>query len=178
MKFLKDILLFHVDTTGPLLDKDPIIQLSAVLLDKDNLLEKNHFHSYVRTSLLDGTLKVHADQLGVSFETMRQSPKIVEVLKKFETTCGTDVMLACHQLTTLEFLKQAFKKAALTFPFEPHVLELWTLGYIYTLHYGLKKLPTYQTFLQHFGLIAERPLYGLERVRLSAEIFRRIIQAS
>ena len=44
MKFIKDILLFQIETTGPNIDRDSIIQLSAVLLDKDNLLEKNFFN--------------------------------------------------------------------------------------------------------------------------------------
>ena len=40
MRFIKDLLFIEIQSTGLDPDKDSIIQLSAVLLDKDNLLEK------------------------------------------------------------------------------------------------------------------------------------------
>ena len=74
MKFIKDILLFQIEVTGQNVERDSIIQLSAVLLDKDNLLEKNFFNSYVKVSFLDNTITQHADMLQVPFETLQKSP--------------------------------------------------------------------------------------------------------
>lgn len=177
MKFIKDILLFDMETTGPDVDKDNIIQLSAILLDKDNLLEKNYFNSYVRVSLLDGTINQHAEILNIPFDLMRKSPKIYDAIKKFYTVFRNDsVLLATHNLNSVLFLRNGFKKALVPFEYDQHILELWTLGYIYTLNYGLKKIPTFRTLLDHFHLRQKNRHNALEKVRLSAEIFRKIIK--
>jgi DNA polymerase III epsilon subunit-like protein len=176
MKFIRDILLFDLEVTGPEVEKDNIIQLSAVLLDKDNLLEKNFFNSYVRVSLLEGTITQHATHLNIPFETLQKSPKIYDAVKKFYQAFGTDILLSTHNLTNVLFLRQGFKKAALSFDYDKHVLELWTLGYIYTLNYGIKKMPTFNTLLDHFGMKLKNRHNSLERCRLAADIFRKIIK--
>jgi DNA polymerase III epsilon subunit-like protein len=73
MKFIKDLLFFEISTTGPDLDKDNIIQLSAVLIDKDNLLEKDFFNSYIRISYLDSLLLAHSKLLNIDYEKMKKS---------------------------------------------------------------------------------------------------------
>jgi DNA polymerase III epsilon subunit-like protein len=176
MKFIKDILIIDIETTGSDIDKDNIIQLSAVVLDKDNLLEKNFFNSYVRVSLLDGTITQHADLLHIPFETLRKSPKIYDAVKRLNADLGTSYLLAVHNLDKLLFLRNAFKKTLLPWNYDNHVLELWTLGYIYTLNYGIKKMPTFHTFIDHFHLKLKNRADSLERARLSAEIFRKIIK--
>lgn len=60
MKFIKDIVLFDLETSGADIDRDVIVQFGAVLLDKDNLLEKAYYTTYVRNSLLQETLLAHA----------------------------------------------------------------------------------------------------------------------
>ena len=176
MKFIKDLLFFELHTTGSDPDNDSVLQLSAVLLDKDNLLEKDHFNSYVRVSYLDGIISQHAKELRVPFETLKKSPKIYDAIKKFRAALGSNFLLATHTLSNLLFLKTAFRKSAVKFDYNSHIIDLWTLGYIYTLNYGLKKMPTFNTFADHFGLKQHSPWDALEKVRLEAEIFRKIIQ--
>lgn len=176
MKFIKDLLFFELQTTGPDVDKDNIMQLSAVLLDKDNLLEKANFNSYVRVSYMDTTIAEHAKAMGITFETLKKSPKIFDAAKKFKSTLGTEVLLATHNVANILFLRSSFKKSGLKFEYDSHILELWTLGYIYTLNYGIKKMPTFNTFLDFFKLTQENPFDMMEKVRLEAEIFRKIIK--
>lgn len=175
MKFIKDILLFQIETTGPIIDRDSIIQLSAVLLDKDNLLEKNFFNSYIKVSFLDNTISQHATQLMVPFETLQKSPKLHDVIRSFIAKFGSTPLLATHSVSNVQFLRQAFKKTFLPYEYDSHVLDLWSLGYVYTLHYGLKKMPTMQTLFQHFNLKQTNPHDALEKARLSAEVFRKIV---
>ena len=176
MKFIKDLLFFEVTTTGQDPDRDSIIQLSAVLLDKDNLLEKNNFNSYVRTSYLDGVIHEHAKFLQVGMEVYKKSPKIYDAIKLFHNKFGANLLLATHNVINLLFLKNAFKKALMPFDYDLHIIDVWTLGYVYTLNYGLKKIPTFQTFLDYFRLQRERPTDALEKARLEIEIFRKIIK--
>ena len=176
MKFIKDLLFFEITTTGQDPDKDAIIQLSGVLLDKDNLLEKNNFNTYIRVSYLDSIINEHAKLLHADYESLRKSPKIYEAVKQFHKKFGNNLLLATHSFGSVWFLKNAFKKAAVQFDYDSHVVQLWTLGYIYTLNYGLKKMPTFHTFTDYFKLKQKQPFDALEKVRLSAEIFRRIIR--
>lgn len=175
MKFIKDILLFQIETSGPDIDRDSITQLSAVLLDKDNLLEKDFFNSYVKVSFLDNTIAQHATQLQIPFETLQKSPKLHEVIKNFSTKFGSTPLLATHTVNNVQFLRQAFKKTLIPFEYDSHVLDLWSLGYIYTLHYGVKKMPTLETLGQHFHLSLKQRTNALEKARLAATVFKKII---
>ena len=176
MKFIKDLLFFEITTTGTDPDKDSIVQLSAILLDKDNLLEKNFYNSYIRVSYLDSIINEHAKLLHTDYETLRKSPKIYDVMKKFHKHFGNDLLLATHSFGNLWFLKNAFKKAVVPFDYDPHIIQAWTLGYVYTLNYGLKKMPSFSTFVEYFHLKQKRPFDSLEKVRLEADIFRKIIK--
>jgi DNA polymerase III alpha subunit (gram-positive type) len=176
MKFIKDLLFFETRTTGNDPDKDTVIQLSAVLLDKDNLLEKANFNTYIKISYLDSVISEHAKLLHVDFETLRKSPKIYDAIKHFHGKFGLNLFLATHNFSGALFLKNAFKKAAMPFDYDLHVIQLWTLGYIYTLNYGLKKMPTLGTLLDHFKLKRQSPWDAMETVRLETEVFKRIIK--
>lgn len=176
MKFIKDILFFEIQTTGTDVDKDSLIQLSAILVDKDNLLEKDNFNTHIRVSYLDSIIQTHSKTLHIEFESLRKSPKVYEAMKQFHNKFGNNLLLATHNLTNLLFLKSAFKKASVPFDYDPHILELWTLGYIYTLNYGLKKMPTFNTFVDYFKLQQKKPWDAMEKTRLEAEIFRKIIK--
>ena len=176
MKFIKDLLFFEIQTTGQDTDKDSVIQISAVLLDKDNLLEKDNFNSYIRVSYLDSIINEHAKLLHTDFETLRKSPKVYDAIKSFHKKFGTNLLLATHSFGNVLFLKNAFKKAVVNFDYDSHIIQLWTLGYVYTLNYGLKKMPTFHTFVDYFKLKQKQPFDALEKARLSAEIFRRIIR--
>ena len=60
------------------------------------------------------------------------------------------------------------------FDYDQHILDLWTLGYIYTLNYGLKKCPRSILF-DYFKLSKLTPI-SAGKVRHEAEVFRRIIR--
>ena len=176
MKFIKDLLFFDIHTTGYDSEKDSILQLSAVLLHKDNLLEKDNFNSYIKISYLESVITEHAKILGVDYEVLRKSPKIYDAIKNFRAKFGNNLLLATHNSSSIWFLKNAFKKAAVSFDYDYHIVQLWTLGYIYTLNYGLKKMPTFHTFVDYFKLKQKHPNDAMEKVRLEAEIFKRIIR--
>jgi DNA polymerase III epsilon subunit-like protein len=176
MKFIKDLLFFELQATGADVDKDNVLQLSAILLDKDNLLEKANFNSYVRVSYLDSVMLEHAKLLHVEYEVIKKSAKIYDVIKLFHGKFSGNLLLATHSFSNVIYLKNAFKKAAVPFDYDTHILDVWTLGYIYTLNYGLKKMPTFNTFIDYFKLKQKYPFDAMEKVRLEAEIFRRIIK--
>ncbi len=176
MKFIKDLLFFEITTTGNDIEKDNILQLSAIVLDKDNLLEKDNFNSYIRVSFLDHIILEHAKLLRIESESLQKSQKAYEVIKKFQNKFNTQYLLATHTFLNILFLKQAYKKASMQWEFGAHNLDLWTLGYVYTLNYGIKKMPTAQTFFDYFKIKQHNPYDAMEKVRNEAEVFRRIIR--
>ncbi len=175
MKLIKDLLVLHLETTGNDADRDHIIQLSAVLLDKDSLLEKNFFNSYVKVSFLDGTLHQHSEQLGISFDTLRRSQKINDVIKDFVNTFGYEPLLASNAVQNYLFLRAAFKKTLTPFKFDRHLVDIWSLGYIYALHIGIKKMPTLNTLADHFNIQLKNSADGLQKVRAIAAVLKKII---
>lgn len=176
MKFLKDILVLDLETSGPDPERDHIIQIGAVLLDKDNLLEKDFFNEYVKASLLQDTTMKHAAMLNIPFETLTKSKRLVDVLKKFTVQFDRPYLLASHNIKNIFFWKNGFKKAPLPLEFDYRILELWTIGYIYTVNMGIRKLPTFDTFAEHFNIKIRNPHNAFERAKLSCEILRNIIQ--
>lgn len=177
MRFIKDILFFEINTTGPDLDKDSVIQLSAVLVDKDNLLEKDFFNTFVRISYLDSLLYAHSKLLHIEYEVLKKSPKVADAVKLFHGKFNpAQILLATHGTSNLFFLKAMFKKVLVPFDYNTHALDLWTLGYVYTLNYGLKKMPSFHTFIEYFKLHQTHPVDSLEKARLEAEVFRKIIK--
>lgn len=176
MKLIKDILVFQIETTGIDIERDHIIQLSGILLDKDSLLEKNYFNSYVKVSFLDGTLHSHANHLGIQFDELRKSPKITEAIKHFVGAFGYEPLLATQSVQNYLFLRQAFRKTLTPFDYDRHLLDVWSLSYIYIIHYGIKKIPTLATMATHFNLKQTKPNDALSKARLTAEVFKRIIK--
>lgn len=177
MKFLRDLLFVNVQTTGPDPERDYIIQLTGLVLNKENLLEKARYSSLVRVSLLDSVIGKHAQLLEVDVKTLRQSPKPLEVLREFYQL-GTDVFLATHTPESILFLRALFKKQQLTYPYPVHVVDCWTLSYVYCLSLGLKKVPTTHTMLEYFNIRPQGTVSPLERIRLEAEIFKRVVNAA
>lgn len=175
MKLIKDLLIIHLETTGNDPDRDHIIQLSAVLLDKDSLLEKNFFNSYVKVSFLDGTLQKHSEQLGIQFDTLRKSGKINEVINNFIDVFGYEPLLASNSVQNYLFLRAAFKKTLTPFKYDRHLVDIWSLGYIYALHIGIKKMPTLTTLADHFNIQLKNSADGLEKARAIAAVLKKII---
>lgn len=176
-KFIQDILYFSITTTGEDPEKDRILQLSAILLDKDNLLDKGIFDEYVRVSLLDGTLRQHAEFLGIEASTLQKSLKIHEALKKFVDTFGYTPLLACHQASDQWFLRQAFLKAGIPFQFDPHVLDIWSLGYYFCLKQGIKKQPSFYTFAEMCGTVIKNPQDAFERCQISKSLIHKLFNS-
>lgn len=176
MRFIKDLLLLDLETSGQDPDKDVIVQIGAVILDKDNLLEKSFFNSYVRNSLLTETLTEQAKAGHTTLEALESGLKPLDFLKKFGEFGGEDITLLVPNSSRLMFLKQAYKKQVMQFPFELYALDFWTICYMRGMSKGLKKIPTLHTLADDFHLNLRNPYNAFERVKLEASIFKRICE--
>ncbi len=178
MRFIRDLLFVELAAAGEDLDRDPVVQVGAVLLARDNLLEKSGWATYVKTTYLDSQLAAHAALVGADAEDFRRAPKASDAVRLLHKTFGDQVTLCVNNVGTLIRLRAMFKKAGLPFPYDPHVLSLWSVSYVYAVAAGFKKLPTVDTFSDYFRLSRERVGDALSDARLMAEIFRRIVRGA
>ncbi len=174
MRLIKDLLLFDIQTTGPDPEKDSILQLSAVLLDKDNMLEKAVFNQYARISILDSVLAGHANLLGLDPVSYKKTPRQIDVFKEFLNKFGDNVTLASLHIGNVIFLRQNLNKHSLPFPFDPHIIDIWTLGYIYSMHLGIKKMPTLHTLAEIFNIKQESFNNAMHKVQVELAILRNL----
>lgn len=177
MKFARDILIIDIETTGPNPNKDFPLQLSAVLLDKDNLLEKDNFNSYIRHTFSQSTNDRIALLLGISKDNWMKAPSTKAVLTSFAEQFPYSVTLASHNVINLAFLQEAFRRTSVPYEYDYHILELWTLGYFYLSKQNIKKIPTAETVGTHFKLQKQKEHDALASCRFHAEILRRLIKA-
>jgi DNA polymerase III alpha subunit (gram-positive type) len=174
MKFVKDLLLLELETAGPDIERDHILEVAALVLDRDNLLEKAHGHWYVKHSMLESTLWDHARKIGVDISVLQNASKPLEFLRQFNERFPKDYTLLVQSPLKVMFLRQAYRKHAMEFPFDLRLLDAWTLEYLLTIRKGLKKMPSLQTMADQYKLPTKNTHSAYERVKLEAEIFRRM----
>ena len=175
MKFIRDILLIDCEMTGVNPRKDFMLQLSAILLDKDNLLEKGHFDTYIKHSFAQTTNDQVIQTLGISKEQLFRSPNLREVITAFNQKFSYNVTIATHNIYNVLFLQEAFTKCGIPYEYDYHILELWTLGYAFLARQNIKKVPTAETLGIYFHVKKEREHNALINARFLAEIVRKLL---
>lgn len=174
MKFARDILLIDFQTTGINVEKDFPLQLAAVLLDKDNLLEKNFFSSYIKHPFSQTTNDRIVQTLEIPKELWMSSPNLKTVLAEFQQKFSYNVTLASQNTVNINFLQECFRRTAQEYEYDYHIIELWTLGYLYMSKQNLKKIPTAAT-LGTYLKIPQPQKDALANCRYLAEIFRKLV---
>lgn len=177
MRFARDILLVDIEATGTNPEKDFPLQIAAVLLDKDNLLEKDWFNSYVRYSFSQSTNDRIIQTLGITKDLLFRSPPLKDVITAFNAKFPYNVTLASQNTVNINILQEAFKKAGISYEYDYHIIELWTLGYLFLSRQGIKKIPTASTFGQYFKLERKKDHDALVNCRFLAEIFRKLVNS-
>ncbi len=175
MKFARDILIIDFQTTGVNMEKDFPLQLSAVLLDKDNLLEKSSFSSYIKHSFSQTTNDRIVQTLGITKEVWMASPNLKTVLQQFESKFAYNITLSSQNIINVNFLKECFRRAGMEYEYDYHVLELWSLGYLYLSKQNLKKIPTATTLGTYFKLQKTDERDALANCRYLADILRKLV---
>lgn len=175
MKFARDILLIDIESTGINPEKDFPLQLSAVLLDKDNLLEKGSFNSYIKHPFSQTTNDRIVQTLGIPKEQWMKAPNLKTVLKEFTAKFPYNVTIATHNIMNIMMLQEAFRRVGIEYEYDYHVLELWTLGYMYLSKQNMKKIPTAQTVGNYLKLNRERDHDAFVNARFLADIFRKLV---
>jgi DNA polymerase III alpha subunit (gram-positive type) len=175
MRFARDILLVDIQTTGNNPEKDFALQIAAILLDKDNLLEKDNFSSYIKHPFSQTTNDQIVQTLGIPKEMWMRSPNLKEVIQKFNAKFPLNVTLASQNTTNILFLKDLYMQARVPYEFDYHILELWTLAYVFFARQNLKKIPTAETLATYFKVPRGNDHSAFDNCRLHAELLRKLM---
>lgn len=168
MKFAKDILL--IDFEGLY---EPA-QIGAVLLDRESLVEKNSFCTYIYADLKGRIGK----KSGITQGMLAGAPTPAEVGKMLFEKFGTDIFIASWvaNLDTTH-LKKLMDAASISCwdVYDYHVLDIWPAAYIYLLKHGYIGGIGSEEMFQAFGTKPRGLHDALEDCRIAADVLRRIV---
>lgn len=167
MKFPKDILLIDFEgLTEP-------VQIGAVLLDKETLIEKDSFSSYIWTDL-HGEIKAIS---GISQETLKGAPAQAEAGRMFFEKFGTDVLIGTWvAMADIKNLEKIITAAGLDFKlYDYHILDIWPAAYIHLLKHGYSGDIRSEDMFKEFGATPRGFHNALEDCRIAADILRKIV---
>ena len=184
MNFKRDLLLIDIEATGLRPDRHEIIQLAGVLLDKKTLKDKKSFVSYVKPKKWENRDRESMKVNKIGWDLVKNAPSLKQVLLKFKRIFGKSVIVSYYVgIMDIVFLKAAFEKNNIKYPFDYHTFNLWSLFYPYL---AAKNRLTSRKDFAGFGLeslikmfkikINKNQLHdALVDCRAEAEVLRKII---
>ena len=115
--------------------------------------------------------------LGIPKENWMKAPTLKNALGSFKEYFPYSATIASHNIMNVNFLTESFKRAGISYEYDYHILELWTLGYFYLSKQNIKKIPTAETIGSYFKLTKEKEHDALTNCRFNAEILRKLSRA-
>ncbi len=182
--FKKDLLVLDIESTGIDYEKNEIIQLAAILLDKKTLKEKKAFNSFIRPRNWKNRSAEAMAVNGITWDMVKDAPNLKTVLRQFQNTFGTDVTIAPYgTIMDTAMLRIAYRKSHMRYQFDYHVFDIWPLVYTYL---AKKKLLSNRRRFAGFSLddaakhfklrTPEGRHTALTDCQIEAEVLRQIIK--
>lgn len=131
--FTRDLVVFDIESTDLNIATGEVIQIAALLLDKDTLEEKARFSSYVKPKQWDNWLPEAMAVNKISKEVLVSAPGIEDVLAQFEQVFPSDTTLLTAYNSWFDFawIRQSYERLGKHAPFEFHSFDIWALAYLY-----------------------------------------------
>ncbi len=173
--FSKPILIIDFETTGLDLKSSLPIQLGAVLLDKESLVEQDNFLSFIKQDL-SGMSPESAKIHGITSSDLQGAPTQNQVMKKFLARFGVDVYLASWN----EMLDHCMLGRMLggigkdIYEHDYHYLDIWSLAYMYLVGQGRGDIVRSEQTFEFLGLPKRNLHNALEDCQLTAEVLRKV----
>ncbi len=183
--FHKDILIIDVESTGLDYQKNDLIELAGVLLDKKTLKEKKHFRSFIKPEHWRNRDPEAMAVNKITWEDLAKAPSLRTVINTFQKKFGTNVILAPYgTIMDTAMLRVAYKKIGKQYPYDYHVFDVWPLCYTYM---AKKKLLVNKKRFSGFSLndianhfkikVPSNRHTALADCRLEAEVLRKLVKA-
>ncbi len=183
--FNKDLLIIDVEATGVDYQKHELIELAAVLIDKKTLKEKKFLSSFIKPKHWRRRDPEAMAVNNISWDELKSAPDLKSVLKKFEKTFGTNVILSPYgTIMDTAMLRLAYKQCKMPYRFDYHVFDIWPLCYVYM---ARKKLLTNRKRFSGFSLddlakhlklnVPTNRHTALADCRLQADVLRKLMKS-
>jgi len=167
MKFIKDILIIDFEGLA-----EPV-QIGAVLLDKETLVEKDHFLTYIFADLKN-KIKITS---GISQEILENAPSQTEVGRMIFEKFGADIIIGSWVANAdIKNFKKIIEAAGLDFElYDYHILDIWPVAYIHLLKQGYSGSMRSEEIFKEFGAKSRGLHNALEDCRIAADVLRKIV---
>ncbi|SRR6266481_9477262 len=167
MEFSKDILF--IDFEGI---TDPV-QVGAVLLDRNTLVEKDSFLTYIYADLRGKITK----KSGISQDMLAGAPTQAEAGKMIFEKFGTDIFIGSWVANAdmMNFKKIITAAGIDIAKYDYHVLDIWPAAYIYLLKRGYTGGVGSEEMFKEFGAKPRGLHDALEDCRIAADVLRKIV---
>jgi DNA polymerase-3 subunit epsilon len=170
-----ELVVLDLETTGLSAESDAILEVGACVLDS-SLAVRSEFYSRVHTKkqISRGASLTH----GLRSEDLADAPPLEVVLDRLLEAVPPGALLAGHNVAfDAGFLRAGFASAGRRFPFDYHLVDIWSLAYFVLGTRGVR-LPRYNlTALCGVFGIQREPLHNaLQDARASAAILRHLAQ--
>ncbi len=167
MKFAKDILI--IDFEGVV---EPV-QIGAILLDKETLVEKDSFRSYIWADL-GREIK---SKSGISQTTLKGAPTQAEVGRTVFEKFGTNLLIGSWVANAdSKNFEKIIRAAGLDFKlYDYHILDIWPAAYIHLLKQGYGGGIGSEEIFQELGAKPRGLHDALEDCRIAAEVLRKLV---
>jgi DNA polymerase III alpha subunit (gram-positive type) len=131
--FTRDLVVFDVESTDLNIAQGEIIQIAAIRLDKDSLVEVARFSSYVQPQVWNNWLPEAMAVNKIPKSSLVGAPLIHEVLEQFEQCFPpSEVLLTAYNAWfDTGFVRQSYNRLGRHSPFEFHSFDIWALAYVY-----------------------------------------------
>jgi DNA polymerase III epsilon subunit-like protein len=169
MYFPKDILM--LDFEG----RNKPIQIGAVLLDKETLVEKDSYSSYIYADMNTVSTKS-----GITQEMLIGAPSQEQVGKELVERFGMDFLIGSWvaNMDTQHF-RTLISAAGYTWDqFDFHVVDVWPAAYIHLVKNGYKGSLFSEEMFQAFGAKPRGLHDALEDARIAADVLRQLCNAN
>ncbi len=182
--FNKDILILDIEATGVDFNKHELIEIGALLLDKKTLREKKSFESFIKPKRWADREPEAMAVNKISWDELKKALSLKTVLRQFEATFGTNVIIAPYgTILDTAMLRVGYKQCRMIYPFDYHVFDIWPLAYTYMAkHKLLINKERFSGFslddvAQHFNITPPNDRHtALADCRLEAAVLRCLIK--
>lgn len=182
--FKKDLLILDIESTGLDYEKNEIIQLAAILLDKKTLKEKKSFNTFIRPRNWKNRSREAMAVNNISWDMVKDAPNLKTALTTFQKTFGTDVSISPYgTIMDTAMLRIAYRKSKMKYKFDYHVFDIWPLVYVFMAKKKLLKNTRRFTGFgledaaRHFKIAVPKDRHtALTDCQIQAEVLRAIMK--
>lgn len=182
--FNKDLLIVDVESTGTDFQKHELIEIAAVLLDKKTLKEKRVFESFIKPRRWRQRDPEAMVVNKLTWEQLKNAPDLKAVLRKFQRTFGSNVVITPYGgILDTAMLQAAYKQCKMRYQFDYHVFNIWPLCYAYMAKKKLLKNRkrfsgfSLEDIAKHFKITTPGKRHtALADCRLEAEVLRKLMK--